>query len=125
MIQQDNEHSEDKTIFDWLRKVQLGWELSVDQLAKIAHVEPELLKKHLSLSREDALNLPTLPAGFESVPPLVSIFKALNEKFPAKEAQNDWLTKENETLEGRKPIEVMSMSPAHLSWVSYASLSNT
>ena len=38
---------------------------------------------------------------------------------PDTEKQNEWLVLPNELFEGNKPIEVMAMSPDHLSWVSY------
>ncbi len=110
---------EDLHLIQFLKKIQLAWELSPEELAKISHASKEVLKKHLDLSLSEIEILPSLPAGLETTMPLVSIYKNLTRMMPDTEKQNEWLVLPNELFEGNKPIEVMAMSPDHLSWVSY------
>ena len=111
--------SENLHLVQYLRKIQIAWELAPEELAKISHVTQEKLKEYLDLSSDAVDGLPSLPAGLEPAMPLVSIYKNLIQMMPDSEKQNEWLVVPNELFEGNKPIEVMAMSPDHLSWVSY------
>jgi hypothetical protein len=102
-----------------LRKIQVEWELSTQELALMAHVPEAALKEFLALSQESADTLPSVPAGLETAVPLVSVFRSLGKLRPDPTLQIEWLKQENSILEGQVPIQVMMMSPAHLSWVAY------
>ena len=106
-------------LIQYLKKIQIAWELSPEELAKISHVSKEVLKNNLELSLEEIESLPSIPSGLEQTMPLVSIYKNLSRMMPETDQQNEWLVLPNELFEGNKPIEVMAMSPDHLSWVSY------
>lgn len=103
----------------YLKKILIEWELSIEQLAKIGHVSPQVLKNFLELRIEQLDEMPSVPFGLESAMPLVSIYKNLKVMLPNSEKLNEWLVSPHELFEGNKPIEVMAMSPRHLSWVSY------
>jgi hypothetical protein len=111
--------SENLNLVQYLRKIQVEWELGPEELAKISHVSVAMLQKYFSLPLPEMNELPSLPVGLESAMPLVSVYKNLVTMFPDSEKQNEWLVVPNELFEGNKPIEVMAMSPDHLSWVSY------
>ena len=106
-------------LIQYLKKIQVEWELSPTELAKISHVSIENLKKFLDLTANEIEGLPSLPSGLDTAMPLVSVYKNLGIMFADAEKQNEWLVVPNELFEGNKPIEVMAMSPDHLSWVSY------
>jgi hypothetical protein len=111
--------TENINLLQYLRKIQVEWELSADQLSKISHVGVITLQKYFSLRAPEVESLPSIPSGLETAMPLVSIYKNLVKVMPDPEKQNEWLVMPNETFDGNKPIEVMAMSPDHLSWVSY------
>lgn len=111
--------NENLNMLQYLRKLQVEWELSPEQLSKISHVGVATLQKYFSLRAPEVEELPTIPTGLEPAMPLVSIYKNLSRKFTDHEKLNEWLVVPNELFEGNKPIEVMAMSPNHLSWVSY------
>jgi len=106
-------------LIQYLRKIQIDWELSADELAKISHVSVSMMQKYFSLPASEVEALPSVPAGLDSAIALVSVYKNLVRTTPDPEKQNEWLVVPNELFEGNKPIEVMAMSPRHLSWVSY------
>ncbi len=106
-------------LLQYLRKIQVEWELGLEQLSKISHVEIATIQKYFLLSKSEADILPSIPAGLDAAMPLVSIYKNLSRMMPSTEKQNEWLVIPHELFEGNKPIEVMAMSPDHLSWVSY------
>jgi len=107
------------TLVQWLRRVQTAWELDLPKLSQLSHVSTELLERYLKMSASEVRALPSIPPGLENAMALVSVFKALSQKIPDADRQNEWLTTENDTYEKHKPIEVMAMSPEHLAWVSY------
>lgn len=106
-------------LVQYLKKILIEWELSPDQLAKISHVPVDVMKSYLDLPVSQLDELPSIPSGLESAMPLVSVYKNLKRLLPAGEKLNDWLVAPHDLFEGNKPIEVMAMSPNHLSWVSY------
>ena len=111
--------SENLNLLQYLRKIQVEWELDAEQLSKISHVGVATLQKYFSMKPEEMEALPTVPSGLDTAMPLVSTYKNLVRMFPDTEKLNEWLVVPNELFEGNKPIEVMAMSPNHLSWVSY------
>ena len=106
-------------VIEWLRKVQLAWELPADQLARLCHCPVEVLQHHLALSATEIEELPTVPAGFDSAVTLIGIFKNIRATYPEADDQNGWLQRENSVFEGHRPIDVMAMSPEHLAFVGY------
>ena len=106
-------------VIEWLRKVQVEWELPLDQLARLCHCPVEVLQHHLALSETEIEGLPTVPAGFDSAVTLIGIFKNIRSTYPEPGDQNGWLLKENSVFEGHRPIDVMAMSPEHLAFVGY------
>src|SRR5260221_86915 len=86
----------------------------------MAHVDLDELKNCLnSKLNPDDSEQATIPIGLENALTLISIFRALQVLRPGLEKQQEWLTAQNETLEGRKPLDVIMMSHQHLAWVSY------
>ena len=111
--------NENLNLVQYLRKIQIEWELSPEQLSKIAHVSEVMLQKYFSLSLVEVDALPSVPAGLDPAVALISVYKNLIQMMPDSEKLNEWLVVPNDLFEGNKPIEVMAMSPNHLSWVSY------
>ena len=107
-------------LIDWLRKIQVAWELSPGELSRVAHASEGDLKNYFSLSSSEVLLLPTIPSGLESAVGLVGLYRQLLTVYPTQEEQLKWLELPNQVLEGRRPIEVMAMSPSHLAYVTYA-----
>jgi hypothetical protein len=115
----DENMNEQPGMVQYLRKIMVDWQLSSPELAKITHVNAELLDQYLAMSRVQIDELPSMPMGLESAMPLVSVYKNLVRMVPDSEKQNAWLVSPHDLFEGNKPIEVMAMSPQHLLWVSY------
>ena len=109
----------DLHLIEWLRRIQLTWELDVSKLSKIAHVSESILNQYLVYSSEQIAALPSIPQGFEPSVALVGVFRRVQSVYPTAEEQNNWLSKANQILEGNTPIEVMAMSAEHLAYVSY------
>ena len=110
----------DLHLIEWLRRIQLTWELDGPKLSKIAHVSEAVLKQYLSYSPEAIDGLPSIPQGLEPAVALVGVFRRVQGVYPTAEEQNHWLTHPNSVFEGNRPIDVMAMSPEHLAYVSYA-----
>ncbi|NDG84077.1 MAG: DUF2384 domain-containing protein [Proteobacteria bacterium] len=108
-----------ETLIGSLRKISLQWELSLPELARIAHVPEEELGRFFALPEDEAVGLPTVPGALLGAVPLVGIFRMLVRTYPSPEAQNEWLKRPNGVFEGRRPIDVMAMSPDHLAYVAY------
>ena len=106
-------------VIEWLRKVQLEWELPLEQLARLCHCPVEVLEQHLARSPAEIESLPTVPAGLDAAVTLIGIFKNIRSTYPEPRDQNGWLQKENSVFEGHRPIDVMAMSPDHLAFVGY------
>ena len=106
-------------LVQYLKKILIDWDLSLQQLAKISHVSEDILKNYLELTLSQLDELPSIPSGLDPAMPLVSIYKNLKQMLPVQEKLNEWLASPHELFDGNKPIEVMGMSPQHLAWVSY------
>jgi hypothetical protein len=106
-------------VIEWLRKVQLDWELPIEQLARLCHCPVDVLERSLALSASEIESLPTVPPGFDAAVTLIGIFKNIRNTYPEPRDQNGWLQKENSVFEGHRPIDVMAMSPEHLAFVGY------
>ncbi|MBS1958034.1 MAG: hypothetical protein JST80_01045 [Bdellovibrionales bacterium] len=102
-----------------LRKIQIDWALTNDELAKVSHTPLQVLSKYMGLKPEAIDELPSVPPGLENVVALVSIHASLQKLRPEAETQQEWLQQPNSVLENQIPIQVMMMSPDHLFWVSY------
>ncbi len=110
----------DLHLIEWLRRVQLTWELDLSKLSTIAHVSEAVLKQYLASTPEQIEAFPSIPAGLEPAVALIGVFRRIQGVYPTAEEQNHWLTNPNSVFEGNKPIDVMAMSPDHLAYVSYA-----
>jgi len=106
-------------LVQYLKKILIEWELNSEQLARISHVPVDVMKTYLDLPVSSLDELPSIPSGLETAMPLVSVYKNLKRLLPEGEKLNEWLVSPHDLFEGNKPIEVMAMSPNHLSWVSY------
>ena len=102
-----------------LRNIQTSWALTSNELSQITHTPIEVISEYFKLKISDFETLPTVPPGLQNVVPLVSIFSSLQKLRPNPDDQQDWLRQPNSILENQIPLEVMMMSPEHLSWVSY------
>ncbi len=106
-------------LVDWLRKIQLGWELEISDLARLAHIEEPLLQKYFKMNASELQALPTIPSGLEHASHLVGVYRRVEGEYPNASDQNEWLKKPNSVFEGNRPIDVMVMSPEHLAYISY------
>jgi len=111
--------AEQESLIGSLKRISAQWELSVPELSRIAHVPVEELGRFFALEEEAVGGLPAVPAGFLGAVPLVGLFRMLVRTYPSPEAQNEWLKRPNGVFEGRRPIDVMAMSPDHLAYVAY------
>ncbi len=103
-----------------LRRIQVEWNLDVEQLAGLIHQNIENTKQfldndHPSLQNSNAL----VPLGLESAVPLLNLFEKLKLKYPNTEDQKKWLTTEHPDFGDLKPIQVILMSHEHSLWISY------
>lgn len=111
----------EKTIFEWLRHIQLEWGLNLSQLSALTHIEEEKLTRMLgrSLDESEAEFAATVPPGFETVPPLIGIYRKLSQRYPNRDDQVKWLFTEHKDFGGNKPIDVAASSVANLFWIGY------
>jgi hypothetical protein len=109
----------DLHLVEWLKKIQTSWSLSLGDLAKMTSVDEADLVRHFRMTSSEIAELPSIPSGLESAVGLVGLYRLLLTVYPTVEEQLKWLELPNSVFEGRRPIEVISMSPAHLSYVAY------
>ena len=109
----------DLHLVDWLRRIQMNWELENSELSRLAHADESLLLKYFQYSRDELAALPTIPLGFEHASHLVGIYRRVEGEYPTPAEQNEWLKRPNSVFEGNRPIDVMAMSPEHLAYISY------
>ncbi len=107
-------------LVEWLRKIQLAWELDLEQLSRIAHVSKDLLEGFLKLPSAELSSAPSVPAGLENAVALVGLYRQLLTVYPAPEAQNHWLKRPNQVFDGHRPIDVITISPEHLAYAAYS-----
>lgn len=100
-----------------LARLQIDWQISEDQLARLLHLEPTALREALRRGREP--QAPTVPAGLERAPILISIHRRLTLHFPEPADQIRWLTTANPAFDGHKPWDVALSSPENLAWLGY------
>jgi hypothetical protein len=110
---------EEMHLVQWLRRIQQAWELDLLTFARISHLSEATLKEFFALSAKELALLPTIPEKLSAAVPLVSLFKRIQEVYPDPKAQNEWLKNPNSVLEGQVPVDVIALSPEHLSYVSY------
>jgi hypothetical protein len=107
----------ERSVTEWIRHIQLEWGLSPDQFAQILRVEKPELERLLS---EPASSFEgTVPPGFETAVPVISIFRKLSVRYPKSEDQVKWLFTEHADFGGAKPIDVAVSSLENLYWVGY------
>jgi len=110
---------EDLHLIEWLRKIQLAWELTPLELSRITHVSEADLGRYLSMSPDEVQALPSIPTGLENGVALVGLYRLLLTVYPTAQEQGQWLERPNSIFEGQRPIDVMAMSPGHLSYITY------
>lgn len=102
-----------------LRKIQIDWSLTLPELSALAHTPIETLNRYLGMSASELESQPSVPVGLENAVALLSVFSSLQKLRPESSQQEEWLKSPNSILENQVPLQVMMMSPDHLSWVSY------
>ena len=107
----------DLTVPEWIRRIQLEWELAPAQLAGLLRLEPAKLERLLALRPDEIAG--TLPPGLESASPLIAIYRKLAARYPKTEDQVKWLFTEHRDFGGAKPIDVAASSLENLYWVGY------
>jgi hypothetical protein len=106
-------------LIEWLKRIQTSWSLSPSDLSHMTSIPEAELQHHFGMTREEIAELPSIPSGLESAAGLVGLYRLLLTVYPTAEEQLKWLELPNSIFEGRKPIEVIAMSPAHLAYVTY------
>ena len=111
----------ERTVPEWIRHIQLEWDLEPVQLAGLLRVESARLESVLSAKPNLAGSEPTgtLPVGLESAAPLIAIYRKLAARYPKTEDQVKWLATEHPDFGGSKPIDVAASSLENLYWVGY------
>jgi len=107
----------EKTVPEWIRLIQLEWELAPAQLAGLLRLNPEKLDSLLTMKSSEISG--TLPPGLESAAPLIAIYRKLAARYPKTEDQVKWLFTEHRDFGGLKPIDVAASSLENLYWVGY------
>jgi len=110
--------AENETLYQALERIQQEWGLSAPQMAALAHVDEETYARWMAEGRE-SVDAPSIPPGMDSAVPLVSIYKALERRFPDAEDRVKWMFKENKDFDGNKPIDIVTSSLGNLFWMSY------
>ncbi|MBS1962719.1 MAG: DUF2384 domain-containing protein [Bdellovibrionales bacterium] len=104
----------DRSVPEWVRHIQIEWELSPGQIAALIRVDPARLPELL-----ETKSTATLPPGLESAAPLIAIYRKLAARYPKTEDQVKWLFTEHRDFGGSKPIDVAASSLENLYWVGY------
>ncbi|MBC7385418.1 MAG: hypothetical protein H7301_04530 [Cryobacterium sp.] len=111
--------NEERSIPEWLRRIQLDWALSIDQLCAILRVDPPLLEAWIVPNETNRAFSGTIPPGLDSAVPLISIYRRLTQMHPETEDQVKWLFTAHTDFGGAKPIDVAASSLENLYWVGY------
>jgi hypothetical protein len=109
---------QDETLYQALERVQQDWGLNDMQMAKLAQVDVATYSRWMIEGRQ-AIDPPSVPLGMSSAVPVISIYKALERRFPDPEDRVKWLFKENPDFGNHKPIDIAASSVENLFWVSY------
>lgn len=104
----------ERSVPEWIRHIQIEWDLTPHQIAALIRVDPARLPELL-----DSKSSATLPLGLESAAPLIAIYRKLAARFPKTEDQVKWLFTEHRDFGGAKPIDVAASSLENLYWVGY------
>jgi len=107
----------ERSVPEWIRMIQLEWALTPAQLSGILRVDPDRLERLLAMKMEEGMA--TIPPGFESAAPLISIYRKLAARYPNSEDQVKWLFTDHRDFGGVKPIDVAASSLENLYWVGY------
>jgi hypothetical protein len=113
----------ERTVEEWLRHIQVEWELRLEQMAGLLHLDEarvsEILGPKVLMKRDGTAVGGTVPPGFESAVPLIAIYRRLAARFPKTEDQVKWLFTEHQDFGGTKPIDVAASSLENLYWIGY------
>jgi len=107
----------ERTVPEWVRHIQLEWELAPAQIAGLLRIESTRLEELLAQRAGEFTG--TLPPGLESASPLIAIYRKLAARYPKSEDQVKWLFTEHRDFGGAKPIDVATSSLENLYWVGY------
>lgn len=107
----------EETLARALARVQIDWQLSDEQMARLCHLETQA---YLDAVREArAPDAPTIPRGLERAMTLVSIQKRLALHFPDAIDQVKWLSTPNRDFDQNRPLDVALSSPENQAWLGY------
>lgn len=111
----------ERSVAEWLRRIQIEWALTPEQLSGILRVDLAALEKQLTTGEKNPVPefSGTIPPGFEAAAPLIAIYRKLAARFPNSEDQVKWLFTEHQEFGGAKPIDVATSSLENLYWVGY------
>lgn len=113
---------EPDTLAEWLRRIQLDWQLGSTEMAALAHVEAATYDAWVRVSREGAtagIPVATVPVGMENAVPLIAIYKRLRAILPDPADQVKWLTQPHAAFDQNRPFDVARSSVQNLFWLSY------
>lgn len=122
MMSEVSPSSRERTVEEWLRHIQIEWQLRPEQMARVLHVEVSKLEALLEVKASSTASDhagPTVPSGFEAAPPFIQIYRKLAARFPKSEDQVKWLFTEHPDFGGSKPIDVATSSLENLFWLGY------
>lgn len=113
--------SAERTVPEWLRRIQIEWSLTPEQLSGLLRIESAVFEKWMRLdpAKPVAEFSGTIPPGLEAAAPLIAIYRKLAARFPNSEDQVKWLFSEHQEFGGAKPIDVAASSLENLYWVGY------
>lgn len=108
------------TVFESLRRLQIEWGLKPDALARLLHIDESTLQRAIGPDAgPESAGSGTIPAGFETAAPLISIHRHLARRYPDPEDQVKWLFTAHADFGGSKPIDVAASSVENLYWLGY------
>ena len=113
------ENSFDRTVPEWLRRIQIEWSLTFDQIAALMRVDRAFLESWIGPGAENRDFTGTIPPGLETAAPLIAIYRKLAARYPNSEDQVKWLFTDHQEFGGSKPIDVATSSLENLYWVGY------
>ncbi len=108
---------QDRSVPEWVRHIQLEWELTPAQISGVLRIDSARLETLLSAKKGEFSG--TLPPGLENASPLIAIYRKLAARYPKTEDQVKWLFTEHRDFGGAKPIDVAASSLENLYWVGY------
>lgn len=114
----------DRTVIEWIRHIQIEWELKPESLASLLHLPLAKVVQYFGPGGEtphekNEYLQATIPPGLETAAPVIAIYKKLAARYPSSEEQVKWLFTEHPDFGGTKPIDVAASSIENLYWLGY------